>query len=65
MNAALELDDRIVCASAQMGMEMESGVMTTRRLGEVAAGWSEGDGGVVLMAVWADLLGSAGDLPSV
>jgi len=53
MSEPLELDDRVVCAATQMSMEMTSGVMTARRLSEVASGWSEdGDAGRVLEAVW-------------
>lgn len=57
MSEPLELDDRVVCASTQVGMEMASGVMTARRLGEVASGWAEdGDAGEVLAAVWAVMM---------
>ena len=52
----LELSDRVACATEQMAMTMRSGVMTTRRLGEVAAEWSNGDGGIVVAEVWSHLL---------
>lgn len=56
---ALELDDRITCATAQVGMEMTGGVMTSRRLGQVAQDWSDdGDAGIVLAQVWAQVAGS-------
>lgn len=57
----LPLGDRAEMASTQLGMEMAGGgVMTTRRLGQVASEWgSEGDSGVVLAAVWGWLVESS------
>jgi len=33
--------DRFSCAEAEMWMRMEDGVMTTRRLGEIAGAWGD------------------------
>jgi hypothetical protein len=53
---ALALSDRVACAAEQMAMTMRSGVMTTRRLNEVAAEWADGDGGDVIAEVWSVLV---------
>jgi hypothetical protein len=62
-SAPLPFDDRVSCATTQVGMEMTDGVMTTRRLGQVAADWSaERDAGAVLAEVWALVTGSTSAL---
>lgn len=52
---------RVEMASTQVEMELSEGrVMTSRRFGELIAGWaSEGDGGVILSEVWDQLVESS------
>lgn len=60
MDDTTDFSDRADLASTQLGMEMQSGVVTTRRLGEIAAGWSDSDGGRVLAEMWQRLVESSG-----
>jgi hypothetical protein len=52
---------RVEMASTQVEMELSEGrVMTSRRFGELIAGWaSEGDGGTILSEVWDQLVESS------
>ena len=56
----LEFDARADLAVTQVGMEMSGGgVMTSRRLGQLASHWAaDGDGGEVLAEVWSRLVGA-------
>lgn len=59
--SGVSVDDRVLCAATEVAMRMESGgVMTTVRLAEVVAGWSESDdkAGTVLVGVWETLTSS-------
>jgi len=60
MDDTTDFSDRADLASTQLGMEMQSGVVTTRRLGEIAAGWADSDGGRVLAEMWQRLVESSG-----
>ena len=60
MGEVLGFDERAGLAVTQLGMELSGGgVMTARRLGELAAGWGDGgDEGEVLAEVWSRLVGA-------
>lgn len=53
----LNLPDRVACATEQMGMEMQTGVMTTRRFTELANNWADGDTPEVATEVLTILFG--------